>query len=51
VKNVIESMPMKCRAELAYTAKQKETHKGILCILNQNVSVTLLDIDSECLSM
>jgi hypothetical protein len=28
---------------------KKETHKGILGILNQHFSVTLLDIDSECL--
>jgi hypothetical protein len=33
---------------LIHSAK-KETHKGILSILNQNFSVTLLDIDSECL--
>ena len=34
--------------KVIYSAK-KETHKGILCILNQIFSVTLLDIDSECL--
>jgi len=28
-----------------YTLQKKETHKEILGILNQNVSVTLLDID------
>ena len=33
---------------LIHSAK-KETHKVILGILNQNFSVTLLDIDSECL--
>ena len=30
-----------------YTLQKKETHKGILGILNQNCSVTLLDIDSN----
>jgi hypothetical protein len=31
------------------TLQKKETHKGILGILNKTISVTLLDIDSESL--